>query len=152
MTSLYTITIACALAVASAAQGQGSKSGGQTVPPDLRPPVGMCRVWVNGVPAGRQPAPTDCASALRNLPSNGRVIFGDDYKNSDSASHRMDNRGGELTLKGVAPMPKGMEQRADSTANRKPEEDRKRLEMHKPGGRKPDSTSRALWMPRRRFR
>ena len=50
----------------------------QIVPPGFFPPAGMCRIWVNGVPAGQQPAPTDCASAVRNRPANGRVLFGDD--------------------------------------------------------------------------
>src|SRR6266852_2781444 len=50
----------------------------QIVPPGFFPPAGMCRVWINGVPAGQQPAPTDCASAVRNRPANGRVLFGDD--------------------------------------------------------------------------
>jgi hypothetical protein len=48
------------------------------VPPGFYPPAGMCRIWVNGVPAGQQPAPTDCASAVRNRPANGKVLFGDD--------------------------------------------------------------------------
>jgi hypothetical protein len=39
----------------------------------------MCRIWLDGVPPGQQPAPTDCATAVRNRPANGRVIFGDDY-------------------------------------------------------------------------
>jgi hypothetical protein len=42
----------------------------------------MCRVWVDGVPPGQQPAPTDCKTAIRNRPPNGRVIFGDDYAKS----------------------------------------------------------------------
>jgi hypothetical protein len=50
----------------------------QIVPPGFFPPAGMCRVWINGVPAGQQPAPTDCASAVRNRPANGRVLFGDE--------------------------------------------------------------------------
>jgi hypothetical protein len=50
----------------------------QVVPPAFYPPAGMCRIWVNQVPAGQQPAPTDCASAVRNRPANGRVLFGDD--------------------------------------------------------------------------
>ncbi|MGH7602574.1 MAG: hypothetical protein ACRENK_01100 [Gemmatimonadaceae bacterium] len=50
----------------------------QIVPPAFYPPAGMCRIWINEVPAGRQPAPTDCASAVRNRPTNGRVLFGDD--------------------------------------------------------------------------
>jgi hypothetical protein len=42
----------------------------------------MCRIWLNDVPAAQQPAPTDCASAVRNRPAKGRVIFGDDYVNT----------------------------------------------------------------------
>ena len=37
----------------------------------------MCRIWVEGVPPNKQPAPTDCTKALRNKPSNAQVIFGD---------------------------------------------------------------------------
>jgi len=57
-------------------QSQGSRE--QIVPPGFYPPAGMCRVWINGVPAGQQPAPTDCASAVRNRPANARVLFGDE--------------------------------------------------------------------------
>jgi len=48
------------------------------VPPAYRPPAGMCRIWIEGVPANQQPAPTDCVTAVRNRPVNGRVIFGED--------------------------------------------------------------------------
>jgi len=50
----------------------------QIIPQAFYPPAGMCRIWINEVPAGRQPAPTDCASAVRNRPANGKVLFGDD--------------------------------------------------------------------------
>jgi hypothetical protein len=50
----------------------------QIVPPGFFPPAGMCRIWINDVPAAQQPAPTDCASAVRNRPANGKVLFGDD--------------------------------------------------------------------------
>jgi hypothetical protein len=50
-----------------------------SVPVGHRPPPGMCRIWIDNVPSGRQPAPTDCATAVRNRPTNGRVLFGDDY-------------------------------------------------------------------------
>jgi len=50
-----------------------------TVPATHLPPPGMCRIWLDKVPPKQQPAPTDCATAVRNRPSNGRVIFGDDY-------------------------------------------------------------------------
>jgi hypothetical protein len=59
----------------SVQQSQGRE---QIVPPAFYPPAGMCRIWVNGVPAARQPAPTDCASAVRNRPANGKVLFGDE--------------------------------------------------------------------------
>ena len=50
----------------------------QIVPPGFFPPAGMCRIWINDVPASQQPAPTNCASAVRNRPANGKVLFGDD--------------------------------------------------------------------------
>src|SRR5205823_13895090 len=60
-------------------QTQQTQSGrGQVVPPGFFPPAGMCRIWINDVPPGQQPAPTDCASAVRNRPANGKVLFGDD--------------------------------------------------------------------------
>jgi hypothetical protein len=70
--------IALAFATPISAQGR-DRDRGQDVPPAHRPPPGMCRVWVDGVPARQQPAPTDCRTAIRNRPPNGRVIFGDDY-------------------------------------------------------------------------
>jgi hypothetical protein len=59
----------------STTQQQPSRE--QLVPPAFYPPAGMCRIWINQVPAAQQPAPTDCASAVRNRPANGRVLFGD---------------------------------------------------------------------------
>ncbi|MBV6522235.1 MAG: hypothetical protein MNPFHGCM_02381 [Gemmatimonadaceae bacterium] len=54
------------------------------VPKAYMPPAGMCRIWLNDVPASQQPAPTDCATAIKNRPANGRVVFGDDAR-KDSA-------------------------------------------------------------------
>lgn len=66
------------------------------VPKGFAPPAGMCRIWINDVPASKQPAPTDCASAVRNRPANGKVLFGDDpskakgkSKKKPSASDRL---------------------------------------------------------------
>jgi hypothetical protein len=47
------------------------------IPPGQLPPRGMCRVWIDGVPPGQQPAVTDCATAERNRVANSRVIYGD---------------------------------------------------------------------------
>ena len=60
------------------------------VPPNYRPPAGMCRIWIDGVPANQHPAPTDCVTAVRNRPVNGTVIFGDESP----------KRGNEKTKKG----------------------------------------------------
>ncbi|HXT17433.1 MAG TPA: hypothetical protein VN706_17465 [Gemmatimonadaceae bacterium] len=56
-----------------------------SIPSDARPPKGMCRIWIDGVPAAQQPAATDCPTALKNRPANARVIFGDDFADSTKA-------------------------------------------------------------------
>jgi len=82
--SLYVLVFA-AMAAGSASlhaqarpQPQDPKS---TVPRTHLPPPGMCRIWLDNVPPTQQPAPTDCASAVRNQPRNGRVIFNDEQRN-----------------------------------------------------------------------
>ncbi len=40
----------------------------------------MCRIWIEGVPAAQQPAPTDCPSAVKNKPANGKVVYGESTK------------------------------------------------------------------------
>jgi len=63
-------------AAPAAAQGRGNKKG--KVPPGHMPPAGMCRVWYEGVPPGRQPRPTSCAEAERHAARTGaRVIYSD---------------------------------------------------------------------------
>ena len=69
-----TAVVLVALVVPGVAQAQ---RGSQERERD-KPPPGMCRIWIEGVPGPRQPAPTDCATALRNRPANGSVVFGDD--------------------------------------------------------------------------
>ena len=62
------------------------------VPPAYRPPQGMCRIWIDGVPPDQQPAPTDCVSAVRNRPANGTVIFGDDApKKGETQAEKEEN-------------------------------------------------------------
>jgi hypothetical protein len=51
----------------------------------------MCRIWINGVPPGHQPAPTSCEKAVRNQPPNSRIIWGDNT-NSRGRSARDDER------------------------------------------------------------
>lgn len=80
---ILSLLVLCALAAPERAPAQASQSSQSKQPPmlrveiprGLRPPPGMCRIWIDKVPAAQQPAPTDCASAIRNRPPNGRVIF-----------------------------------------------------------------------------
>lgn len=67
------------LCAAGLALPAGAQQGDDDVPKAYRPPPGMCRIWLKKVPPSQQPAPTDCPTAVRNRPANGRVIFGDDY-------------------------------------------------------------------------
>jgi hypothetical protein len=60
----------------AAAQG---RYGSQGIPPGQMPPPGMCRVWYDGRPPGRQPRATNCDEAERiaSRSRNARVIYGE---------------------------------------------------------------------------
>src|SRR5688572_10585993 len=75
-----------ALADTAGAQGRGRKAG--KIPPGHMPPRGMCRVWLDGVPPGRQPPVTSCADARYSAARfGGRVLYG-----GDSRHDRYDDR------------------------------------------------------------
>ena len=83
LTMIVAVAIAAALAPAKELGAQARGKDAPAIPKEFRPPAGMCRIWLDDVPAGQQPAPTDCATAVKNRPANGRVIFGDDYVDRD---------------------------------------------------------------------
>ncbi len=112
------LALMCTAALAAQAQERAP-----AIPRDHRPPAGMCRIWLQNVPAGQQPAPTDCATAVRNRPANGRVIFGDDYVEPNRKKD--DDREGTLLRNFVRPMPFTGEHRND---------DRKPAPKKKPDG------------------
>src|SRR6266545_2155401 len=70
--------LAALLSVATTAEAQGRPTPVRpkptvsnrkiTLPSGFAPPSGMCRIWIDNVPAEQQPAPTDCASAVKNRP------------------------------------------------------------------------------------
>lgn len=76
------------LAAPLAAQGRGG--GRDAVPSGYEPPRGMCRIWIDGVPPGQQPAPTDCATAIKKRPSNALVVFGEPVRSLDEADRVRD--------------------------------------------------------------
>src|SRR5665647_1090448 len=70
----FAILAGSALALATTTAGaQGRRTG---IPSGQMPSAGLCRVWIDGVPPGRQPRPTDCATARAHAPANSRVIYG----------------------------------------------------------------------------
>lgn len=80
MTRSYYVLAFAAFAVGGSslsAQARDGRDGKAQVPRSHWPPPGMCRIWLDNVPPAQQPAPTDCASAVRNQPRNARVIFSD---------------------------------------------------------------------------
>jgi hypothetical protein len=67
--------------------------GYSRVPPGHLPPPGLCRIWIDGVPPGRQPRPTDCATAQRYRPVNARMIYGGARdRGDDRYNERYDDR------------------------------------------------------------
>ncbi|MGH7636722.1 MAG: hypothetical protein ACREOK_03640 [Gemmatimonadaceae bacterium] len=95
-----------ALEAQAGGRGRGQEKGrNDDIPRNMRPPAGMCRIWLDDVPAAQQPAPTDCASAVRNRPAKGRVVFGDDFV--DAKTKRPDSTGRTTKttppVKGFAP-------------------------------------------------
>lgn len=89
-------SIVVMLALVAPLGAQARDTGQAVLPPGESPPPGMCRIWIDGVPAGRQPAPTDCATAIRRRPPNARVIFGQELRGS---------RAVDRTRQGLVPIP-----------------------------------------------
>jgi len=82
--SLFVLVLATVAAGGSSLQAQirpQPQEPKAAVPATHLPPPGMCRIWLENVPPAQQPAPTDCASAARNLPRNGRLIYNDAARN-----------------------------------------------------------------------
>lgn len=71
------------------AQGRGNNRQ-KAVPPGQVPPAGLCRVWYDGVPPGRQPAPTSCYEAERIAAQtrNARVVYGDNARRNGAPVYR----------------------------------------------------------------
>lgn len=76
MRRFSSVILAGTLLVAAPLAAQSRDS----IPREYRPPPGMCRIWLDDVPANRQPEPTDCATAIRKRPPNGRVVFGEEVR------------------------------------------------------------------------
>jgi len=117
-----------AFPVTSEAQARGTRD---TVPVQSLPPAGKCRIWMEGVPAAQQPAPTDCSTALRQKPSNGVVLYGPAPR--DAGTERFDPKGAaaasrDLERGGSAAEQELRRQRAADERRRRMQELREREE------------------------
>jgi hypothetical protein len=74
-----------ALVPREAPKESSSEKPKDSMPAQMMPPAGKCRIWMEGVPPARQPAPTDCATALRQKPANGTVIYGPPARDAGNA-------------------------------------------------------------------
>jgi hypothetical protein len=94
------------LSTAAAAQetrGRQPQEASPRVPGAFTPPAGMCRLWIEGVPASQQPAPTDCAHAIRNRPPNANVLFGPPLRSESMEMEPFARRSGKLPIRQLAP-------------------------------------------------
>jgi len=118
------MTAACAVPFAgsaAAAQDSMRDAKGVVIPSSAMPPAGMCRVWLPGVAERQQPAATDCGTAVRTMPRDATILFGDLQKagrvsnggNAATSVPRGAVRAGQSvagyrgpTLNQVAPLPR----------------------------------------------
>ena len=74
----FALILLAAVAGTSEAQVRRGNAGLPGHPPGQMPRAGECRVWYDGLPPGRQPAPTNCDQAERvaSRSRDARVIYG----------------------------------------------------------------------------
>ena len=94
-TAAISLFLLAVMAGTSEAQGNGRNGRNQGIPPGQMPPAGMCRVWYDNLPPGRQPRATSCdqAERLASRDRNARVIYGDYGSRSNDQRYR-DRRNG----------------------------------------------------------
>ena len=96
-TAAMSLVLVALVAGTATAQGNGRNRRNQGIPPGQMPPAGMCRVWYDNVPPGRQPRATSCdqAERLASRDRNARVIYGDDrYNSRRNDQHNRDRNNG----------------------------------------------------------
>ena len=71
---------------------QVGRRSNANIPRGQLAPAGMCRIWIDGVPPGRQPAPMDCQTAMAIRPANSRVLFGNQQIFPGNGSARFDSQ------------------------------------------------------------
>jgi len=94
------------LLLSSAVAAQDPRAQQSRMPDSFTPPAGLCRLWISGVPASQQPAPTDCASAIRNRPPNAAVVFGPQRRGESMEMRPFSGRAGQPQGRSLSPEPR----------------------------------------------
>ena len=111
LTRFFWIFTALLLTSAASAQEPRDRASREPPPRELQPrvpdaftpPAGLCRLWIEGVPPSQQPAPTDCANAIRNRPANAAVVFGPQRKSGTTEMPSFAGRGQMPIVRQLAP-------------------------------------------------
>jgi hypothetical protein len=121
----------------------------------------MCRIWIDGVPPAHQPAPTDCATAIRKRPLNARVVFGSEAPGNERNFNPAQSRQSNFSIPSSTPSHEDQDraarqqqqqeqqqreaqarQRAEAQARQR-EEEEKRAASHAPPSPPPRTQERA---------
>jgi hypothetical protein len=105
--SLVVVGSALVVGFAAPARAQVVEVGAP-IPPAYLPPAGMCRIWIENVPPAQQPAPTDCTTAVKTRPQNGRVVFGEKPKAARARSWLDELKDAKRGLTKGAEMPRSL--------------------------------------------
>lgn len=73
----YALAVGAAVLLASPSADAQLRRTSTSMPSSQSLPAGTCRIWIDGLPPERQPAPMDCETARRTAPRNSRIIYGD---------------------------------------------------------------------------
>ncbi|MCU0633651.1 MAG: hypothetical protein MUE41_02155 [Gemmatimonadaceae bacterium] len=117
------VAVASVACVAHAAAAQAPRARvTDSIPAEYLPPAGLCRVWLDNVPPAQQPAPVECAIAVRSRPENGRVVYGasanDDRGRSKKDPNKLPPGVKALDGKGTSPFKRPVAQRDDPPRER----------------------------------
>jgi hypothetical protein len=72
------VAFAGVLVLAAFAAAGAQQQAKPSIPAEMMPPKGMCRIWIQGIQPSQQPAPTTCDVAIKNKPANAQVVFSRD--------------------------------------------------------------------------
>ncbi len=110
--------VAVLIALPAGAQDKGTEKSQPVIPRSAIPPAGMCRIWLKDVAPAQQPAPTDCAAAIRARPQGAQVLFGGELKPGTSVDAGPDGRSRAAQPVNLWQLPSDYDQRQRELAKR----------------------------------